>query len=310
MRRACLALTLNVVVLAACAAPVPMPQVTFTATDYSIAGPDTIPGGLVALHFVTNGTEAHQAQLVRLDDGVSYAKFDSALQVMLASAPKEGDAAFAHLFAVAKPVAGGGPGMDPGHAIDVTLNVPAGNYYLMCFLSGKDGVPHVAKGMMKHLVVSVPSKTQPAAPVAAARVNLMDYAFDSFPALKAGKTTIEVNNKGTEALEMMIVKLKGITAQQFAAIVTTPPAPPTPPAKSKAGRGGAKAAPPAAAPSGPPPFEFVGGMQALEPGGRAWTTVDLAPGDYVAICFVPSYKNAFKAHVALGMMKPFTVSGT
>ena len=275
--------------LAACAAPVPLPQVTFTATDYSIAGPDTIPGGLVSIHFVTKGTEAHQAQLVRLNDGVSYARFDSALQAMLMAAPKEGDAAFARLFAVGAIVGGGGPGMDPGHAMDVVVNVPAGNYYLMCFLSGKDGVPHIAKGMMKHLIVSAPAKAQPAAPVAAAKVNLVDYAFDSFPALKSGKTTIEVNNKGTEAHEFTLIHLKGITAQQFIAMATAPP--------------------PAGAPAGPPPFEFVGGMQAIEPGGRGWTTVDLAPGDYVAICFVPSYKQAFKAHAALGMMKPFTVAG-
>src|SRR5690349_23130271 len=102
MPRAHLALlTLAASALSACAAPVPLPHVTFTATDYSIAGPDTVPGGLVAIHFVTKGTEAHQAQLVRLNDGVSYAKFDSALQAMLAAAPKEGDAAFGRLFAVA-----------------------------------------------------------------------------------------------------------------------------------------------------------------------------------------------------------------
>jgi hypothetical protein len=62
-----------------------------------------------------------------------------------------------------------------------------------------------------------------------------------------------------------------------------------------------------AAPAGPPPFHFVGGVQGIMPGQRSWVTLDLEPGDYALICFIPSPANEGRIHAELGMARPFTV---
>ena len=44
------------------------------------------------------------------------------------------------------------------------------------------------------------------------------------------------------------------------------------------------------------------------PGQTGWAHLDLTPGDYVAVCFIPSAAHEGKPHFALGMVKGFTVS--
>jgi hypothetical protein len=60
-------------------------------------------------------------------------------------------------------------------------------------------------------------------------------------------------------------------------------------------------------PSGPPPFEDAGGMQALDAGKTGWLTLDLEPGTYVALCFVPDPASG-TAHMDMGMIVPFSVT--
>jgi hypothetical protein len=52
----------------------------------------------------------------------------------------------------------------------------------------------------------------------------------------------------------------------------------------------------------------VGGPNPAEPGKTISGTSVLAPGNYVVICFIPSPDGA--PHVAKGMVRPFTVTGT
>lgn len=50
----------------------------------------------------------------------------------------------------------------------------------------------------------------------------------------------------------------------------------------------------------------VAGVGATSPGGRVYAQIDLAPGAYVAVCFVPS--DDFTPHLMLGMTRIFTVT--
>ena len=43
------------------------------------------------------------------------------------------------------------------------------------------------------------------------------------------------------------------------------------------------------------------------PGGRGWTTLDLQPGEYALICFVPDPADGVP-HVAKGMLRTFVVN--
>ena len=59
-------------------------------------------------------------------------------------------------------------------------------------------------------------------------------------------------------------------------------------------------------PLAPPPGEQVGGALPMAAGMRAWTMIDLKPGSYVAVCFVPDSTDG-KSHLEHGMMLPITV---
>jgi uncharacterized cupredoxin-like copper-binding protein len=60
--------------------------------------------------------------------------------------------------------------------------------------------------------------------------------------------------------------------------------------------------------AGPPPpwVSFVGGPNTPVPGGQAQATVDLAPGSYALLCFIPSTDGV--PHLMKGMVKPLTVT--
>lgn len=52
----------------------------------------------------------------------------------------------------------------------------------------------------------------------------------------------------------------------------------------------------------------MGGPGALRPGRKARVDLDLAPGAYLMVCFIPSPRDA-QAHSQKGMASPFTVEG-
>jgi hypothetical protein len=47
---------------------------------------------------------------------------------------------------------------------------------------------------------------------------------------------------------------------------------------------------------GPPPAAAIGGVSAGVPGIRSYFTVDLTPGDYALLCFVPDARDG-KPHI-------------
>ena len=267
-----------------------IPEVALGAQDFAYVIPDTITGGLVRIHFQNDGQEDHHAQFIRLNDGVTRAQFDSVFQTVMEAIPTEGEVAFMRLFDVATVL--GGPGLvAPGVSTDVTLDLPAGEYVLMCFVPSPDGIPHLVKGMRRWLSVAAPAGEPPAAPVADGRVDMGDFAFLDMPQLDSGQVLLEVTNSGQEPHEMVVMRLdEGVEYEQVAAMLAGPP-----PSEGEA------------PPPGPPPFRFVGGMQAIMPGAHAWVTLDLTPGNYVLVCLIPSPANGGRPHVALGMIRPFTV---
>ncbi len=264
-------------------------EITIGAEDFAFALPDTIVGGLVQFDLVNYGQEDHHAQFLRLNDGVSRAQFDSLFAVVMEAVPTEGDVAFLRLFEIAT-VAGGPAVISPGGRTDVAMELAAGEYIILCFIPSPDGVPHLAKGMTRWLTVTAPTDAAPEPPVAAGRVDMVDFAFAELPAMDSGRVVLQVTNSGAEPHEMAVLRLEGAPLEQVLQMFTEPPP-----------SGGAP-------PPGPPPFRFMGGLQAIMPGQRAWVTLDLPPGDYALICFIPSPANDGQPHAALGMVRAFTIS--
>ncbi|MBO0884472.1 MAG: hypothetical protein J2P17_29895 [Mycobacterium sp.] len=243
--------------------------VEFDASEYSFNTPDTLTAGLTTIRLVNLGQEPHHAQLLRLNDGVTFDQFTATLQ-------QEGEGALRLVSGA------GGPGtVDPNGKSEVTLDLKPGMYALACFVSGPDGVPHLMKGMLKPIQVTdgVEASTPPEVQ---GTFTMRDFTFDLPATLPAGVATYAVVNSGPQMHELNVLKLApGKSAQDVVDWETTP--------------------------TGPPPFEAVGGMNAFSTGGSGYMTVDLESGSYVAICNVPDPASGI-AHAHLGMIRQFTVT--
>lgn len=247
--------------------------VTVVARDYSYDAPDTITAGIVSLRLLNKGPEMHHIQLLRFKDGKTYADFAAGMKDMKPDAP---------LPPWAELVVGPNAPTDTTNGQVVTQELVPGSYALLCVIPSPDLVPHFAKGMVRPLTV-IPA-TGPAATVPAAdiRVTMSDYAWDVQPVITAGKHMVRLENTAEQAHEMLIVKLApGKTAMEFVNWAEKM--------------------------QGPPPAMPMGGSTAMAKGGVAYLPIDLAPGEYALICFIPDAKDG-KPHVAHGMVKSFTVS--
>lgn len=248
-----------------------LPEIAIDAADFSYTAPETMSAGWVRVNLTNSGQEPHHVQFLRLNDGVSVAQFEEALK------QGEGPA-----LGMTQQVGGVGA-IAPGLSAQAVLNLPAGQYVILCFVpSPADGTAHHAKGMLKSLAVQPVSGAAASEPSADLTVRLKDYAFELPETLPAGKMTIQVVNEGPEPHEFNLLRLAdGKTAEDVMQFLS--------------------------APNGPPPFMPVGGMNGLDVGLSGYAEVDLQPGNYLAICNIPSPKAQGHPHSALGMIKQFSV---
>jgi DNA-binding beta-propeller fold protein YncE len=244
-------------------------EIFIKATDFSFDVPEELEGGLVVVTMENDGAELHHLQLARLRDGVTI----NQVQKILAEGPEEA------LFELLEWV--GGPSIvSPGGRSQVVLNLPEGQYLLLCFLPSPDGVPHFAKGMVVPLTVAA-GNADVSEPKANVSVVLTDFAFTMPAQIKAGKQIWKVTNKGAQPHEIPIARLMlGKTLQDALRFLQ--------------------------APEGAPPFEYMGGLQAIDSGRTGWALFDLSPGEYIALCLVPDPASG-KAHIELGMIAAFRV---
>ena len=239
------------------------------ATDHHFALPQQITAGMVTIRLKNEGQEPHHAQFARLNDSVTMEQFTTALQ----EEP---------LTALALVTFTGGPGVvDPNGEQTVTVELAPGQYVLLCFVPGADGVPHLAKGMIATLevVAGDGAVTQP--PQADAEVKLIDFSFVLPQELRAGQQVWKVTVDGKQPHEIMLLKLA-------------------------AGKSMTDVTHWMHQPEGAPPFANVGGLQGIMPGATGYLHLDLTPGNYVALCHIPDVQSG-KEHAELGMVMPFTV---
>jgi hypothetical protein len=250
-----------------------IPTVTITALDYGYLMPETITvqAGLVDVALVNNGTQPHQAQVARLNLGVTRAHvFDELVT-------KRHLAAAFSLFTFM----GGPDTISPGYGQETILSLSAGSYVLLCFVEGPDGIAHIDKGMIHFFTVS-PAQGQRTLPKADGEVVMHDFRYRLPEVLTQSRPlTLHVTNRGTEPHELSIVKLAtGRGIRDIAAFFQSP--------------------------SGPPPFEVLGGLAALASGGSGWIKIHLEPGAYAVFSFLVDQRTG-QSQLALGMIAQFTV---
>jgi len=243
--------------------------VTITATDFTFDAPDTIAAGLTTIRLVNKGPGIHHAVLIRMDEGKTT---DDVLAALKQQGPPP-----SWMHEVPGPNAPA-----PGKEANVTVVLPAGNYTLLCFVDVPDKVPHVMKGMVRSLTVA-PSygAARAVLPAASITMTLKDYGFDLSKPLRAGHRVIRVTNTAQQPHEVELVRLApGKKTQDVLAWLDKM--------------------------DGPPPGEPLGGVVGVEPGASANMAVDLTPGTYSLICFLPDAKDG-KPHFMHGMTREVAV---
>lgn len=245
-------------------------QVTVTANDFAFDAPDTIPAGLTEVRLLNKGTEMHHVWLIRLESGKTMKDLFDAM------GPHGGMPAWARDV--------GGPNT-PGPDGEATaiLRLNPGRYAMICVIPSKDGKPHVMKGMAKEVTVTPASSNTSRANLRInATMTLVDYGFEFSQRLQAGKQTIRVKNVAKQGHEVVILKLApGRKAADVLAWMEKM--------------------------EGPPPGMPIGGTTPMAQGEENIITLDLAPGEYALICFVPDAKDG-KPHFAHGMSQEITIA--
>jgi uncharacterized cupredoxin-like copper-binding protein len=243
--------------------------VTVVTTDFSFDAPAELPAGLTTFRLVNRGPQIHHVQLVKLGEGKTFDDFMGALKA--GGPPPEWIS-----------MEGGPNPSEIGDTSVTTVALEPGNYAMLCFVPGPDGIPHVAKGMARPLTVTPGAGGAGAEPQADVVMKLVDYGFELSKPLPAGRYTLRIENAGPQEHEVVIVKLdSGKEPMDFA-------------------MWGEKMV-------GQPPGTLHGGVSGIMPGDTAFVEVDLAPGEYGLLCFVPDSKDG-KGHYHHGMAKKVTVS--
>ncbi len=230
------------------------------ASEYAFKTMGSLPAGVTTVQMKNLGKENHEASIVRLNDGITPEQFLAAVQ---AAGNGEPPPIFTY--------EGGPAEIVPGKTSEVVLDLQAGQYMLLCFVSAPDGQPHAMKGMV--LPIKVNAATGAPRPLPTGKGTLALGAANGFdlPAtLPAGKGQYRVTNQGKTPRAFYI---GAIPADKTLDDVNAELAKPD---------------------SGPPPwFTANGGMDGLKPNGSGVVTLDLAPGKYAAV------------DVAFGPDKPF-----
>jgi hypothetical protein len=240
------------------------------ATDYTFTNESgAVAAGPVTVRLRNDGNEPHQVQLGRTRGDVTPEQFMDVFHT-------QGELAALQML----DWSGGVNAIAPGTTGEATSVLESGSYLMVCFVPDAQGVSHIDHRMVSSLDVG--PKGDATEPVADQRVTLADYSV-TMPTGFTGHDTYEVTNDGQEPHELILLRLKdGKTFEDLAAYAA----------------GGNK---------GEAPYDFAGGVSALQPGASAWTPLDLAAGSYVALCVITS-PTTMQQHVQMGMVTPFTVS--
>ena len=239
--------------------------------EYRFEGPSQLNGGLVSLELDNSGgKEAHEAGLVRLEQGKTVSDLQQALR-------QEGGPPPPWL------VDAGGPGpVAPGRKATYTANLEPGSYAFVCLVHSADGQSHLAKGMLGS--VTVVAGQAGTLPKADTTIAAREYEFAGVEGLRSGAQTVRVENQGQLEHNWGVFGLQpGKTAQDLATFLAAQGPPPAP----------------------PPLTGSPGLVGALPRGGEATRTLERQPGTYAMVCFVRDPDG--RAHFQKGMVREFTV---
>src|SRR5690606_31636245 len=238
--------------------------------DHSFeAAVDTVAAGPVTVQLTNEGVQPHQVHLAKEAPGVTAESF-------IETYVTDGEPAAVALV----DRAGGVNGVEPAATGEATSVLEEGYYLLICFLPtpGPDSKAHLVEGMVGELTV-VDTGGRVPEPSASTEIGMADYSVAIPEGFDGGD--VVVRNEGREDHELILMRfddgkgLPDLLAWQEAGM----------PAER--------------------PFGYAGGTGTIPPGAEIWTSLDLEPGDYIALCVIPGPDGA--PHVEMGMLTSFTI---
>ena len=249
-------------------------QLTILARDFSFHVPSHIPAGWTEITIRNQGGEEHQAQVARINDGVTFTQLE---QVASQNAP---DALVPLVTAI-----GGPNAVEPGESATTIDRLTPGRYAIICFVYSADGTEHDAKGMLTPFTVTkAKGATRP--PHTTATVVLRDFSF-AIPPDFTGEGVVAVRNEGTQTHEWALYRLQpGKTIDDAKQFLFVPPGHPPPI---------------------PPPGTVAGGLVGLQPNTTGYVKLHLKSGAYLAVCFLGDAAKGGLPHALEGMIQPFTI---
>ncbi|GBF06059.1 hypothetical protein DAERI_070057 [Deinococcus aerius] len=248
-------------------------------TAFTLAGPASVAPGYTAFAFSNTTGQPFTPVLARLKGNVSDADVKAALGKLMASQGEDMGA----IEKIAE-FAGGSGGVMPGGTFEFGTTLTPGRYVVFGFGASEDGKPLYDLGQYRSFNVTG-TASGATAPRADVKATLQDYKVVLPATVKAGKQVWQVSNAGQETHHLMLMRIKdGKTMKDVEAFFQAPD-------PSQAGE---------------PPFEDAGGLETISGGRSAFVSFDLAPGEYVVACFLPSAKEHMP-HFMLGMMTGLSV---
>lgn len=256
--------------------------------------PTKVPTGFVEFRFTNDGSQNHMAQFFRLNVGVSEHELIERLTPLFTSRDPKVIVPALHELLEITSAAGGANSVEPGASQTVIERLTAGHYVVVCFDSTSNGTPHFLLGMHKSFWATSDAK----APVdrdervvngtihANGTVLEFDHHITVPKVITRDKPLLLKVSVSDQTHEFALLRVPtGTTAAQFLQCLTGPP--------SACQLKGA-------------PMD-AGGTASIAPGSTHWVELHLAPGTYVALCFVPDI-NTGMPHAFMGMITAFTVS--
>lgn len=244
--------------------------VAVTISDSGIDIPRTLPAGFVTMNVTNAGSIPHEASFFRLNPGVTLE------QLLAASANADDPSAFLGLQQYGT-FYGGPTNIDPGATVPIVLNLTAATYGV----ADPQYFDQIAP-----VAFTVSGTTATSTPPAGLTIRQREFAFDVPAAVNAGTTRIEVHNAGSQVHEMVLVKLDpGYTLDDVKAALSQ--------------QDGDNNTP-------PDWVHQTTSWDAQGPSVSGQLTVDLTPGTYALLCFMPDTATG-TPHAMLGMANTFAV---
>jgi hypothetical protein len=260
------------------------PEAVYKVTATTLDGPEQLEAGFHTFTTQSDGVNGYTINLFRLKEGATLEAFEPAFETVDKAFNGEGDVSVALNAALELADVVIENGTEPGElqaSAGVTLEE---GHYVLAYSQDVENGPSTS--YYKPLEV-VASDAPAVAPEADVTVQFVDFAFALPPDIKTGEHMWEVVNHGKELHHMVVFKLKeGKTLEEFQTFMDSE--------------------------EGEPPFEETGGAYfgILSPERSAYKTMNLAPGNYIAICYMPDHAVGGDGapHFTHGMVQAFTVA--